>query len=51
MDDLYYDPWDVEIDLDPYPTYRRLRDESRSITTSGTTSGASAATPTSTQHS
>jgi cytochrome P450 len=25
---LYYDPWDVEIDLDPYPTYRRLRDES-----------------------
>lgn len=28
MDDLYYDPWDVEIDLDPYPTYRRLRDES-----------------------
>ncbi|WP_029432321.1 cytochrome P450 [Blastococcus sp. URHD0036] len=28
MSDLYYDPWDVEIDLDPYPTYRRLRDES-----------------------
>jgi len=26
--DLYYDPWDVEIDLDPYPVYRRLRDES-----------------------
>jgi cytochrome P450 len=26
--DLYYDPWDVEIDLDPFPTYRRLRDES-----------------------
>jgi cytochrome P450 len=24
---LYYDPWDVEIDLDPYPVYRRLRDE------------------------
>jgi len=23
--DLYYDPYDVEIDLDPYPTYRRLR--------------------------
>ncbi|WP_245830103.1 cytochrome P450 [Mycobacterium numidiamassiliense] len=23
---LYYDPWDVEIDLDPYPIYRRLRD-------------------------
>jgi cytochrome P450 len=25
--DLYYDPWDVAIDLDPYPVYRRLRDE------------------------
>jgi cytochrome P450 len=25
--DLYYDPYDVEIDVDPYPTYRRLRDE------------------------
>jgi cytochrome P450 len=28
LSDLYYDPWDVEIDIDPYPTYRRLRDES-----------------------
>ncbi|WP_019926147.1 cytochrome P450 [Nocardia sp. BMG111209] len=28
MSDLYYDPWDVGIDLDPYPVYRRLRDES-----------------------
>ncbi len=28
MSELYYDPWDVEIDLDPYPTFRRLRDES-----------------------
>jgi len=27
MSELYYDPWDVEIDLDPYPVYRRLRDE------------------------
>ncbi|RAV18444.1 cytochrome P450 [Mycolicibacterium sp. GF69] len=27
MSELYYDPWDVAIDLDPYPTYRRLRDE------------------------
>ena len=26
MSDLYYDPYDVEIDADPYPTYRRLRD-------------------------
>jgi cytochrome P450 len=23
--ELYYDPWNVEIDLDPYPVYRRLR--------------------------
>ena len=27
MSDLYYDPWAVDIDLDPYPVYRRLRDE------------------------
>lgn len=27
MNDLHYDPWNVDIDLDPYPTYRRLRDE------------------------
>jgi len=27
MDGLRYDPYDVEIDVDPYPTYRRLRDE------------------------
>ena len=26
-DTLYYDPYDVDIDADPYPTYRRLRDE------------------------
>jgi cytochrome P450 len=26
-EELYYDPWNVEIDLDPYPVYRRLRDE------------------------
>lgn len=25
--DLYYDPYDREIDADPYPVYRRLRDE------------------------
>jgi cytochrome P450 len=25
--DVYYDPYDVGIDTDPYPTYRRLRDE------------------------
>ena len=27
MADLYYDPYDVEIDADPYPVFRRLRDE------------------------
>src|SRR5690349_5080112 len=27
MTDLYYDPWAVDIDVDPYPVYRRLRDE------------------------
>ena len=26
-DDLYYDPYDFEIDADPYPIWRRLRDE------------------------
>ena len=26
-DELYYDPYDVEIDADPYPVYKRLRDE------------------------
>jgi cytochrome P450 len=25
--DVYYDPYDVGIDADPYPTFRRLRDE------------------------
>ncbi|HEY8058072.1 MAG TPA: cytochrome P450 [Acidimicrobiales bacterium] len=25
--DVYYDPYDVAIDADPYPTFRRLRDE------------------------
>jgi cytochrome P450 len=24
---LYYDPFDIEIDLDPYPIWRRMRDE------------------------
>jgi cytochrome P450 len=28
VSELYYDPWDVEIDLDPYPTFKQLRDES-----------------------
>jgi cytochrome P450 len=25
--DIYYDPWDYTIDADPYPVWRRLRDE------------------------
>ena len=25
--ELYWDPYDVEIDVDPYPIYRRLREE------------------------
>ncbi len=25
--DLYYDPYDVDIDADPYPVFRRLREE------------------------
>ncbi|HLX89231.1 MAG TPA: cytochrome P450 [Acidimicrobiales bacterium] len=27
MADLYYDPYDFEIDADPYPLWKRLRDE------------------------
>jgi cytochrome P450 len=25
--DLYYDPWDVELNADPYPMFRRIRDD------------------------
>jgi hypothetical protein len=25
--ELYYDPYDVEIDTDPYPVWKRMRDE------------------------
>ena len=25
--DVYYDPYDFTIDADPYPVWRRLRDE------------------------
>ena len=25
--DVYYDPYDVDIDADPYPTFRRMREE------------------------
>ena len=27
MSDVYYDPYDWDIDTDPYPTWKRLRDE------------------------
>ena len=27
MSDIYYDPYDFEIDADPYPIWRRMRDE------------------------
>ena len=27
ISDPYYDPYDIEIDTDPYPTWKRLRDE------------------------
>src|SRR5436309_4315222 len=27
MADLYYDPYDIEINADPYPVFRRLREE------------------------
>ena len=27
MSDLYYDPYDADIDADPYPTWKRMRDE------------------------
>ena len=30
MTAVHYDPYDVDIDNDPYPTWRRLRDERRS---------------------
>ena len=26
--DIYYDPYDFEIETDPYPSWRRMRDES-----------------------
>ena len=25
--DIYYDPYDFEIDADPYPVWRRMRNE------------------------
>ena len=33
--DLYYDPYDFEIDTDPYPIWKRLRDEALPKTPSG----------------
>ena len=36
--DVYWDPYDVEINTDPYPVFKRLREEAPLITTSSTTS-------------
>ena len=36
--DLYYDPFDFDIDDDPYPTWKRLRDDAASTTTRSSTS-------------
>ncbi|GAA5060390.1 cytochrome P450 [Nocardia callitridis] len=27
VSDIYYDPWDVELNADPYPMFQRLRDD------------------------
>ena len=27
MTGIYYDPYDYEIDADPYPVWKRMRDE------------------------
>lgn len=37
--DLYYDPYDFEIDADPHPVWRRLRDAAPLSGTRSTTSG------------
>jgi len=29
--DVYYDPYDYEIDADPYPVWKRLRDRSAGL--------------------
>ena len=44
---LYYDPYDQEIDADPYPMYRRLRDEAPLYHNERSTSGRSAGSLTS----
>ena len=37
-EDVYYDPYDFEIDADPYPVWKRMRDTGRCTTTRSTTS-------------
>ena len=44
--DLYYDPFDFEIDDDPYPIWKRLGRKPRSTTTRNSTSTRSAASTT-----
>ena len=45
--DVYYDPYDHEIDTDPYPVYARPEKKRPSITTFSTTSTPSAVSKTS----
>lgn len=45
--DVYYDPYDVGINADPYPTYARLRDEAPIYYNESTTSGRCHGIPTS----
>ena len=33
--EVYFDPYDVDINADPYPTYTRLREEARALLSSG----------------
>ena len=34
MSELYYDPYDYEIDANPHPLWKRLRDETERVHTS-----------------
>ena len=36
--DLYYDPFDFDIDDDPYPVWKRMREEAPLYSTRSTTS-------------
>lgn len=36
--DMYYDPYNIELNMDPYPVFARFREEAPFTTTSSTTS-------------